>query len=583
VFVLLRNHTGHDFSQYKGSTIHRRIERRRIIHQLETMKAYVHFLEDHPAELDVLCRELLIRVTSFFRDPDAFAALGKALPDLLASRPDDHVIRAWVPGCCTGEEAYSIAMLLCECRDLLQRRSSVQIFATDLDPEALHVARAGVYPLSIMEDVSPGRLERFFVREGETFRVKQEVRDMLVFAPQNLIDDPPFTRLDLLSCRNLLIYLEAGLKTRLFAIFHHALIPGGLLFLGSSESIGGSGNLFTAIDKKWRVFQRREGAEGSYLAGFPAASSGPSVSGARPGNARIARAHLTLTSSAAPAPGPQSVASIFHMTHEELQSVNEELETSKEEMRSLNEELQAVNAELEARVEELSLANDDMQNLLDATGNATVFLDDELIIKRYTEPAERVIRLIPSDVGRPIGDLVSRIQYDWLVEDAQEVLRTLALKETKIRADKNTWYLMRILPYRTAENVIEGLVITFVDITRIKTLQESERRLVQALENSPTTVFGQNRELRYQWTWRSAFGHSFTELAGKTDEDLFAPDEAERLTELKRRVLDSGSGAREQMTLTVNDRARRYDLYVEPMRDDSGDIIGISGVVTDIT
>jgi two-component system, chemotaxis family, CheB/CheR fusion protein len=729
VFVLLRGHTGHDFSQYKSSTTHRRIERRMIIHHLESVAAYVRFLEDHPAELDVLSRELLIRVTSFFRDPDAFEALGKALLDLLASRRDEHVVRVWVPGCCTGEEAYSIAMSLRECMDRLQRPSSVQIFATDLDAEAIHVARAGVYPLGIAEDVSPGRLERFFVRQGESFRVKQEIREMLVFAPQSLIEDPPFTRLDLLSCRNLLIYLEASLQKRIVPFFHRALEPGGLLFLGSSESIVGFASLFTPIDKKWKIFQRKDIAEGSYVAEFPAASPGPSAPRARPGLAPATRANVPLISEAEkvllrelvpptvlvhergdivhihgrtglflePAPGAQPVANIFNMareglqldlaaairqaamhegevvhralrvktngdfvsvdlrvrrvsepevfrglflitferlgpskerqdaqgsgaaakpdrlaaiegelqytrdnhqrtiealesandelkaSNEELQSANEELETSKEEMQSLNEELQTVNAELQGKVEELSWANDDMKNLLNATGIATVFLDNQLDIKRYTEQARRVIRLIPSDVGRPIGDLVSKIRYDRLVEDAGEVLRTLVFKEIEVRGEDNNWYLMRILPYRTAENVIEGLVITFVDVTKIKILQESERRLLEALRNSPTTVFGQDRELRYEWAWRSAFGHSFAELAGKTDEELFAPDEVARLTELKRRVLDSGSGAREQMTLTVDGRHRRYDLYMEPMREGSGDIIGISGVVTDIT
>jgi two-component system CheB/CheR fusion protein len=624
IFVLIRNQTGHDFSSYKPNTIRRRIERRMNVHQIAGLDSYLHFLQLNPAELQVLFKELLIGVTSFFRDPDAFNILAsKVLPSLVSGKPKDDLLRVWVPGCSTGEEAYSLAILLRECMESVGKHLSVQIFATDLDPDAIAVARAGLYPNVVAADVAAQRLERFFLGEDGCYRVKKELREMLVFAPQNVIADPPFTKLDLLCCRNLLIYLNSKLQQRILSLFHYALRPEGVLFLGSSESIDGFGQLFTAIDKKWKIFRRQEVMPGTYVAELPLAGLGartgdspaPIRSSSEAAGVNLQRMaervllddlvpptvivhergevvyiHGRTGRYLEPAAGTQTTTNIFNMvrqglhvaladalrraeqqaeavrrgvrvrteggvtvtdlkvqriqhpealrglfrvtfepvpgrsdelsevsatsegppsrtaelehelqhtkeshqgtveelamsneelraTNEELQSANEELETSKEEMQSLNEELQTVNAELQGKIEQLSRANDDMKNLLNGTDIATIFLDARLCIKRFTAQARRVVRLIPSDTGRPIGDLMSSLRYDGLVDDALEVLSTLVSKEREVQGTDGAWYQLRILPYRTTDNVIEGLVLTFVDITKLKQAQVSQRIL----------------------------------------------------------------------------------------------------------
>lgn len=738
IFLLLRSHTGNDFSQYKLGTIKRRIERRMHMRHVDSVADYLALLRQHPDEAELLFRDLLIGVTSFFRDGEAFGALAERLPDLVERKAPERVIRVWVPGCSTGEEAYSLAILLHECMNQLQRPLEVQIFATDIDASAIERARLGTYPLGIAHHVTPERLARYFTRRDDTFCIKKEIREMVVFAVQNVIADPPFTRLDVLSCRNLLIYLDAPLQRRLLPMFHYALRPGGLLVLGSSESVGGFSSLFEAVDKKWKVYRRSNATDSGYvverlpspptpaLLGVPPAAppalrqAGPLVA---PGERLLLQAlvppTVVLTDRGEvlhvhgrtgrflePAPGPQQPASIFDMareglllelsaairlvgkgdtsetlrrdvrvsteggavlvdlrvkrvrdsergrdlllvtfdrarpvtaepepeatgaptdrlgelerelqhskeshqstieeletsneelrstneelqsTNEELQSANEELETSKEEMQSLNEELQTVNAELQGKLEELSRANDDMRNLLNGTDIATVFLDERLNVKRYTEQAKRVIRLIPSDVGRPIGDLVSRLHYDRLVEDADEVLRTLMFKEAEVRARSGGWYLMRILPYRTTENMIDGLVITFVDITKVKQLQQSEARLDRLLLPSPTAILGQDRELRYVWVSGTAFGRSSAaSLVGLRDTDLFPAAEAAKLTTLKRMVLETGTPRRARLEIHVDGAPRIYDVFVQPVTsegDGAGPMV-LSCVVTDIT
>jgi len=739
VVVLLRARTGHDFSHYKMGTLSRRIERRMNVHRLESVKEYIRFLQENPTELDLLFRELLIGVTSFFRDPEAFDALKVVFSELLAGKPDDYVVRGWIGGCSSGEEAYSVAILMREVMHQAKRSLSVQLFATDLDAEALAIARAGVYPAGIANDVSPARLSRFFTLSDDHYRVTKDVRDMIVFAPQNVIADPPFTKLDVLTCRNLLIYLDRRLHNKLIPLFHYTLRPGGVLFLGSSESVGAFGELFDTIDKKWKVFRRRDVASGAFALPFPAPlpNSDP-VDTPRPGNVAM-RTDINITQLTQrillrdlvpptvlvhehgevvlvhgrtglflePAPGPQAHADIFTMareglelelaagmraaavervevlrrgvrvktngdfttidlrirrlsepealrglflisferplagkneesgdastnggaplapdrimdlereiqhakerhqstieelettneelkstneelqsTNEELQSTNEELETSKEEMQSLNEELQTVNGELQGKVDELSRANDDMKNLLNATDIATVFLDSELRIKRYTEQAKSIIPLIPTDVGRSIGDLGSKLHYDRLVDDAQDVLRTLAFREREVRGERGVWYLMRILPYRTTDNVIDGLVMTFVDITKIKTLQENQLRLLTTLANSATTVFGQDRQMRFVWMCGSVFGRSPEELFGKTDAEVFGVEPIREFTAIKRSVLDTGAPIRLRAHLRLADRERTYDFYVEPVRSAAGEVDGVSCVVTDVT
>jgi two-component system CheB/CheR fusion protein len=734
IFLLLRRHTGNDFSHYKLSTIERRIERRMNVRRVASIPAYLEVLHEFPEELDLLFHDLLIGVTSFFRDPEAFDVLAARLPDMVAAK-GEGMLRVWVSGCSTGEEAYSIAMLLCEYMDETGQSVPAQIFATDIDPNAIENARKGCYPVGIAHHVSPERLTRFFTIAEDMFRIKKEVRELVVFSTQNLISDPPFIKLDLLSCRNLLIYFSAAVQQRLIPMFHYALRPGGLLLLGSSESVGNYASSFETLDKKWKLYRRTDSMDGQYVSTLsiqgmhgPTVNTISTVPSVRPALSQVhtiermmlqelvpptvivnergdvVHVHGRTGRFLEPAPGSQHSVSIYDMareglrlalsaairqassqsepevvrrdvqigsnggtllvdlrikrvrdtdrvrnlllitfervrpwmttetepppaevgphldrmlelerelqytkeshqgtieeletsneelkstneelqsTNEELQSANEELETSKEEMQSLNEELQTVNAELQGKIEELSRANDDMKNLLNGTDIATVFLDNKLNIKRYTEQAKHVIRLIHTDVGRPIGDLVSRLRYDRLVEDAQEVLRTLVFKETEVRAEDGSWYLMRILPYRTIDNMIDGLVITFIDITKFKELQDSEARLNNLLRTSPTAILGQNRELRYTWVAGTVLGRNAG--VGKSDADLFPASEAERLTALKRAVLDTGKPRREAVTLTVDGVARTYDIYLQPLRDDGEGQTELASIATDVT
>lgn len=633
IFVLLRARVGHDFSGYKSSTIRRRIERRMNLQQFQNAEEYVKFLQNNPQELDLLFKELLISVTNFFRDPEAFESLAKiVLPKLLESRPDNYTLRVWVPGSATGEEVYSLAILMRETMEFMKKHFEMQIFGTDLDNAALDHARSGLYSDAVAADISPQRLERNFIRDNGSYRIRKDIREMVVFAVQNVIKDPPFTKLDVISCRNLLIYLNADLQKRLLPVFHYALKPGGLLFLGPSEGISGFTNLFEVVDKKWKIYRRKE----SPIAVFPTMDLSAPVSklnveprvitAARPtresnignvvekllltrfapasvvvndrgdvvyihgrtgafleppsgqprlnlqamakeglqfelgaalrhavaGNEDIVREAVRIRSGSddptyidlsvtrikepetmrglflitfqpRPAPGEReplkhrppgeseetgrmeelerelqctreslqitiedlevsneelkSTNEELQSTNEELQSTNEELETSKEEMQSLNEELTTVNSEMHLKVEDLSRVNDDMQNLLNSTEIATIFLDKKLNIKRYTEQARHLINLIPSDIGRPLGDLVSKLAYPPLVADCLEVLRTLVFKLTEVQSRDDHWYLMRIMPYRTAENVIDGVVLTFVDINPVKQAEKALLRM----------------------------------------------------------------------------------------------------------
>ncbi|HEY5466537.1 MAG TPA: chemotaxis protein CheB, partial [Clostridia bacterium] len=266
IFILLRSQTGHDFSQYKPSTIHRRIERRLAVHQIDTMEEYVKYLQQTPAEVVALFRDLLIGVTGFFRDPEAFLALEKTvIPRLFADKSAGDSIRVWSPGCSTGEEAYSIAMLLQEHQDTLKQAYKVQVFATDIDSQAIAAARTGRYPADISATLSPERLARFFTAEsdGGMYRINKGIRDMLIFSEQDVLKDPPFSRLDLISCRNLLIYINGGIQKKLISLFHYALNPGGLLFLGTSETVSDSDEMFTALDRKMKIFQRKEDFHGA--------------------------------------------------------------------------------------------------------------------------------------------------------------------------------------------------------------------------------------------------------------------------------------------------------------------------------
>ena len=654
IFILLRSQTGHDFSQYKKSTIERRIERRMAVHQIASPEIYVKYMQQTSPEVEALFRDLLIGVTNFFRDTEAFQALEEqAIPKLFAHKSPGAVIRVWCPGCFTGEEAYSMAILLLEYMEKLKQRFSLQIFASDIDDYAITTARAGLYPASIVSDVSPERLARFFTVDGDSYRIHKNIRDMMLFSNQNVISDPPFSKIDLISCRNLMIYLEATLQKDLIALFHYALNPGGLLFLGTSETTGQSDDLFSVLDRKSKLYQRKKnlygaqrrlfgrfiplmtarmdttrrspdagtkypipvklplklltenallqkvtpsgalvnrqgdilymhGKAGMYLELGAGEVGLPNiVNMAREGlrgkmtmalrkaaeakeslsyplvrfktNGHFSFVNLSIhpvatgheTEPAAPLeeslflvvleeakptedagaaspsdpPDPsmdvdtritalkgellsqeeylqsaneelessteelKSANEEMQSINEELQSSNEELETSKEELQSLNEELLTVNTELQNKVEELSQSNNDMNNLLAGTGIGTVFVDHQLRIMRYTPTASKLINLIESDVGRPVGHVLSNLSgYDDLSADVKSVLNTLHPKEVEVQTDSGDAYLMHILPYRTMNNVIEGAVITFVNITELKKLNVdiTELKKVQA-------------------------------------------------------------------------------------------------------
>ena len=629
VFILLRARTGQDFSMYKKSTVHRRIERRMGIHQIKGIATYVRYLQENPQEVELLFKELLIGVTSFFRDPAAWEQIReKVIPELLANRPAGGVIRAWSAGCSTGEEAYSLAISFKEALEQVRPAGNftLQIFATDLDRDAIDMARQGAYPNNIVAEVSAERLHRFFVEEENGFRVGKEIRDTVTFATQNIIMDPPFIKLDIIICRNLLIYLTPELQKRLLPLFHYSLKPGGFLFLGSAESVGAFTDSFSPVNVKSKLFCRREsalateglvfpalfppalpgipkeptmskpsanlqtladqlllqrfsppavlvnfqgdilyinGRTGKYLepaAGkanwnifamvreglrfdlgsafrkairqkeavvakglkvgtngatqvvdvtlqvieIPEASQGMvmivfsevanplkdkgrgnrnAVSG---GDARVIELeqeiqrmsdelHTTREEIQSSHEELKSANEELQSANEELQSTNEELTTSKEEMQSLNEELQTVNAEQQAKMDELSWLNNDMRNLLNSTEIITIFLDNELHVRRFTTGADKLFKLIPGDVGRPLSDVASDLLYPDMTEEAREVLRTLVFSEKQITTTDGRWFSVRIMPYRTTEDVIGGVVITFSNITAAKRLETELR------------------------------------------------------------------------------------------------------------
>ena len=700
IFNLLRVQTGHDFSHYKQSTISRRIERRMVIRNVNNLDDYVHNLEQKPSEVETLFRDLLIGVTSFFRNPTAFDELQiKVIPNFFTDKNSDSVIRIWVPGCSTGEEAYSIGILLQEQMEMLRQTFRVQIFATDIDSQAIVQARSGVYPTAISIDVSPERLNRYFTQDlSGNYRIQKNIRDMIVFSEQDIIKDPPFSKLDLLSCRNVLIYMDRELQSKLIPLFHYALNPGGFLFLGPSETVGEFENLFEIIDRKSKLFRKKNvdsgflpvgtfispqlensetprtsvkalvesepqlrelteqimlqyyapvgvlvnqrgdilylhGRTGMYLepapgkaglnilkmardglrqdlatdlykasiskepvfhpglrvktngdfttvnlalrpvAAGPDAAAGPNLflitfeevkkseqsqtgnvaaigvgedgKNAMEGNARILELERELqikeerlkayneeleTSNEELKSSNEEMQSI----NEELQSTNEELETSKEELQSVNEELTTVNTELQNKVADLSQAINDMNNLLSGTGIGTIFVDYQLRILRFTPQVTQVINLIPTDVGRPVGHIVSNLLgYDRLVEDIKEVLDTLTPKDIEVQTRKGVWYLLRIRPYRTLENVIKGAVITFTDITEVRRakeiLKESEamRRLAVVAHDSNDAITVQDLEGHIMaWNPRaeSMFGWSEAEALTMNINNLIPAD-----------------------------------------------------------
>ncbi|HSN24688.1 MAG TPA: chemotaxis protein CheB [Kofleriaceae bacterium] len=737
IFALLRQHTGNDFSLYKRSTIQRRIERRMGLHQIDGIASYTRMLRENPQEIELLFKELLIGVTNFFRDPAEWETLKRdVLPALIAARSSSGVVRAWVAGCSTGEEAYSLAMVFKEALDPFKtvKNITLQIFATDLDRDAIDRARVGRYGENIVADVSPERLRRFFVRDDTGFRISKEIRECVVFAPQNLIMDPPFTKVDVLSCRNLLIYLSADLQKKLIPLFHYCLNPGGVLFLGSAETIGTYTNLFTPMDGKTRLFRRLdqaphmlpvelratpyglppgapEGRESEpappktpmnlqatvdrllvqrfaplgvlcndkgdvlYMSGRSGKYFEPSVgkanlnifSMAREGlryelatafaaalrDGRPVQVHgvrvgtnggsqtldltvqklgepaelrgsvIVVIKDVAEAPRPvkakrgktgpmsprvsaleaelqrareevqttreemqtsqeelKSTNEELQSTNEELQSTNEELTTSKEEMQSLNEELQTVNHELQAKVDELSRSNNDMKNLLNSTDVATLFLDGDLRVRRFTTQTSRIIKLIPTDTGRPITDIASELDYRDLAEDSRDVLRTLVFKERRATSRDGRWYHVRIMPYRTLENVIDGVVITFTDASAAHALevalQQQSSQLRQFLESMPSLVLGFRPDGTCEYVsgpWLRYTGVSEAEQLRWGWLEQLHPDDRERVRARWKELLKRRAGG--DLEFRIRSASGEYHRFAArwiPIASTAGDI-----------
>jgi two-component system CheB/CheR fusion protein len=625
ILAHLRVRTGHDFSRYKRSTVLRRIARRMQVLRTDDLATYYEGLREHPEEAQSLLSDLLISVTAFFRDAEAYETLRKlAVSQMFEGRPLDEPLRVWVCGCATGEEAYSVAMILIEEASREDVRPPIQVFASDLDARALTVAREGRYPSAIEADVGEERLRRFFTREGENYRVRQELRDVVLFAHHDLLKDPPFSRVEFISCRNVLIYLDRELQEQVISTFSYALNAGGFLLLGSSEAADNPPGLFRTLDRTARIYQTTTGSDGkprllprllgpirvrehvaqlersltptaafndalahrralekiappsilvdethrvvhlSEMAGRFLQPSGGSLTGdvvdlvrtelrfelrsalhrifeqqlptlSLPIPVRFNGAHhrvliqvkaaetdelgearnavvmfiegeeieerlaqsgenatdetvrrlaqeLEITQGRLRTVREESEAANEELraANEELQSINEEyrstseeLETSKEELQSINEELQTVNSELKLKLEAISRAHSDLQNLMAATDFGTLFLDSSLRIKRFTDRATELFSISAIDEGRPITDFAHQLHYDDLLTDARAVLADLAPIRREVQSRSGKWYDLRLRPYRTIEDKIDGVVITFIDVSERRAAEEA--------------------------------------------------------------------------------------------------------------
>lgn len=717
--------------------------------QSDTVPAYIEHLKQNPRELENLFRELLISVTEFFRDPDAFEALQKqAIPMLLADKGAADILRVWIPACATGEEAYSIAIAFAEA--IAQLRGGgpkVQIFATDIDDRAIAAARSGRFR-GPLPGVSPERLERWFVQDGDDYVVVKPIREMIVFSPHSAIKDPPFSRLDLVSCRNLLIYLNSDLQEHLIRTFHYSLHTGGVLMLGPSESLGRNVALFSTLDEKHRLYVRRSDGRTTLPVAMPRRPVNPGAitrqasprttgtedaidRGARkllerhvpayvvidashdvlrfsgdtgrylgpssgtaslnlfallhkglraPARAAVQQAlskrttitqegqitapggeRVTVSLIAEPIPdetsgndrrtasqlcllmfkdlpAPATIASPdapatrsdangdarrvqelelelattreqlhtaideletaneemksaneeYQSVNEELQSSNEELETSKEEMQSINEELQTVNVELHSKNEVLARLNSDLQNLLESTQIATLFLDSSLHVSGFTPAISDLFHLREGDHGRPITEITARIPYPELRQDVKQVLRTLAMVERVLQGGPDgSVYLLRMRPYRTTDNVIDGVVLTFIDITERQQHEYERGRLAAIVESSQDAIIGHSIDGTIH-TWNKGaeqmFGYPASRVMGKSLAMLLPRDAGGEL----RDMLSSCAGTSPQNEMEMSWRRQdgasvQVSVRCSPIFDPTGAIVGGSTIVRDIT
>jgi two-component system CheB/CheR fusion protein len=753
ILALMRISTGHNFTNYKRSTVLRRIARRMQVNGVETLSDYLQLMRENPKEVKELQHDMLITVTNFFRDTEAFQILEReVVPKIFLEKTINDRVRVWVTGCASGEEAYSLAILMQEHAESLDSAPQLQIFATDIDEESITQAREGVFPETIAADVPLERLKRYFTREGQHYRVKKEIREIVLFAPHNILRDPPFSRLDMVSCRNLLIYLNREAQDRVLELFHFSLKPSGFLFLGSSESAESLPELFVPLDKKHRVFRRtnigttspfipampfpgkwdariqealatpvrkpvisygelhqimveqfappsvlvNEGHDivhlsekaGTYLrfmggepsrnvlkavhpdlrldlraALFTASHEGQETTTRRVSmkvdgqmrfvkmivrpvkHADLPRNYLlvifdegmeelpptpasTEVSEARAALGAGEMEQIvrhledelertktvlrttveqyetsteelkasneeLQAINEELRSASEELETSKEELQSLNEELQTVNAELTDKINEVRRVNSDLQNLLYATDVATIFLDRRLRIKRYTPAVEGLFNVIATDVGRPLQHLTNRLDYQNLAADAERVMDKLERVEREIRGTDSNWYIVRMMPYRTIEDRIEGVVLTFVNISERKKVEEalieSEERLRLTVESiTDYAIFTTDTEGRIK-TWNAGaeriFGYTEEEAVGQPAGIIFTPeDRASEAPEAEmRQAQHEGRAADERWHMSKRGARFYVSGVMSPLRDSTGALTGFVKVARDLT
>ena len=741
IITALLGHTGHDFRHYKRATVLRRIERRMQVRQVHNLPEYRDVLESDANEYKALLDDMLIGVTNFFRDREAFESLEReVIPELFKDKAPTDEVRAWVAACATGEEAYSLAMLMADQAALSEHPPAFQVFASDIDDHAIDVARSGTYPASIITDVAPARLRQYFNKDDDRYRTRKSLRDRILFASHNLLRDPPFSRLDLISCRNLLIYLNRDVQLRVLQTFHFALKPGGYLFLGSSESAESVSDYFIPVDKKNRIYRARSGGRALHYQGPTSSTHGarlpeisrpklagkrqssyaelhqralarlapPSVVIDREGNlvhmseqagkylrmgggepsrnlltlvlpelrmelrsAMYQAVHNDVTTECRPidileqkelgtvamtvrpfrdeesetdylvvlfnrverTPDAQPVArpngshdvvlaqleaelqrkreqlqetienseistEELRASNEELQAINEELrsateelETSKEELQSVNEELVTVNYELKVKVEETGKANDDLNNLIASTDIATIFVDSGLRIKRFTPRAADLFSIIASDVGRSLLDLTHKLDYDQLAEDVSATFDTLRLVEREVRSIEGRYYIVRLLPYRTNEDRIEGAVMTFFDITLRRQAEEqaraSEARMQMVAESANDyaiiTMDQDGRTSSWNKGAEALFGYSLDEMQGQTLDRLFVPEDLERgvpADELRRARQDGR--AEDERWHVRKDGSRFFCSGVTtPLRN--GDFYGYAKIARDVT
>lgn len=736
VMDLLRAKSGHDFTVFKRQMLSRRIARRMSLCDKDTLDHYIQFLRDDDQELARLYRDLLVGVTDFYRDPKAYDVLeDKVLKELVASRPTNKPLRAWVAACATGEEAYSVAMSMAEAVVAGGRGHRLQLFATDVDEAALDVARAGAYPYTIAADISAHRLRRYFYKDDDHYLVSREMRESIVFAPHNLVADPPYSKLDLVCCRNLLIYLDRDVQSQVLEMFHFVLNDGGYLFLGNAETVGDAGALFEPVDKTQRLFKRndneprRRRANSLTLAersgglqrppqrlsggrdvdrtmqhillrdyvpacalinrrseilcaygpterflGLPAGRSSldivdmavPQIRaklraviseavrdnryaqltavrsqpkhgartvrvGARPlPPTEDGEGLLLVTFEEAPERDAETLAAagegaeerlaselrhtqeelqgtiralensnedlkssneeIMSM-NEELQSTNEELETSKEELQSLNEEMNTVNSELRGKVGELERAHDDLNNLFAGTQVATLFLGPDLRIKRYTPATAELMSLIASDVGRPITDITRKFEDPEFVAAAQAVLDDMQSREREVRAESGRWFIRRMLPYRTRASSVEGVVVTFLDVTPIKAAADDAQRSAYHLrllaDAIPALIAYVDAELNFVFVnaaHQDWFGVNPLTMRGLNPRTLYGEHNRAKLAPYFEAAL---AGRAVSCELSLAHRRlgeRELSLALTPrIEDDAAEVVGFYALATDIT